>query len=114
MNQGGPKGGFNVQRQLAQYGCTSDQIGCTANVLLINNQTLICANAGDSRCIVAEGGKAINMSIDHKPKFKKEKARIMKAGHRVTPGEGRIDGNLNLSRAIGDLVYKKNPKLPLE
>jgi serine/threonine protein phosphatase PrpC len=54
------------------------------------------------------------MSTDHKPKNRKEKARIVKAGHRVTPGEGRIDGNLNLSRAIGDLVYKKNPKLSLE
>ena len=25
--------------------------------------------------------------------------------------EGRINGNLNLSRAIGDLEYKKDPKL---
>ena len=54
------------------------------------------------------------MSTDHKPKLRKEKARIMKAGHRVTAGEGRIDGNLNLSRAIGDLIYKKTPKLSLQ
>jgi serine/threonine protein phosphatase PrpC len=26
--------------------------------------------------------------------------------------EGRINGNLNLSRALGDLTYKKNDKLP--
>jgi protein phosphatase 1G len=27
-------------------------------------------------------------------------------------GEGRVNGNLNLSRAIGDLTYKKNKRLP--
>lgn len=35
---------------------------------------------------------------------------MIKAGYSVN-GEGRIDGNLNLSRAIGDLQYKKNKKL---
>jgi hypothetical protein len=28
--------------------------------------------------------------------------------------EGRINGNLNLSRAIGDLEYKKDTNLPAE
>lgn len=28
--------------------------------------------------------------------------------------EGRINGNLNLSRAIGDLEYKKDINLPAE
>jgi hypothetical protein len=28
--------------------------------------------------------------------------------------EGRINGNLNLSRAIGDLEYKKDSNLPAE
>jgi len=27
---------------------------------------------------------------------------------------GRVDGGLNLSRALGDLQYKKNESLPLE
>ena len=26
-------------------------------------------------------------------------------------GEGRVNGNLNLSRALGDLTYKKNKRL---
>jgi len=29
------------------------QAGCTANVLLITKTTLICANAGDSRCVIS-------------------------------------------------------------
>ena len=86
--------------------------GCTANVLLVVGQTLICANAGDSRCVVAESGRAVPLSIDHKPTMKKERDRIYRAGSTVN-FEGRIDGNLNLSRAIGDVAHKKNAKLPL-
>jgi serine/threonine protein phosphatase PrpC len=87
--------------------------GCTANVLLITNNLLICSNAGDSRCVVAEGGRALALSIDHKPYLKKERDRIYKAGSTVNV-EGRIDGNLNLSRAIGDISHKKNSKLSLQ
>jgi serine/threonine protein phosphatase PrpC len=87
--------------------------GCTANVLLITNNLLICSNAGDSRCVVAEGGRALALSIDHKPYLKKERDRIYKAGSTVNV-EGRIDGNLNLSRAIGDISHKKNTKLSLQ
>lgn len=86
--------------------------GCTANVALIIGSTIVCANAGDSRCVVAENGRAIPLSIDHKPTLKRERDRIYKAGSTVNV-EGRIDGNLNLSRAIGDLSYKKNVKLGL-
>ena len=87
--------------------------GCTANVLMIVNSLLICANAGDSRCVVGEGGKAVPLSFDHKPNLKKERDRIYKAGSTVNI-EGRIDGNLNLSRAIGDIAHKKSPKVKLE
>lgn len=86
--------------------------GCTANVLKIVNNLLICANAGDSRCVLGEGGRAVPLSIDHKPNLKKERDRIYKAGSTVNV-EGRIDGNLNLSRAIGDIAHKKNTKLGL-
>ena len=50
--------------------------GCTANVLMITNNLLICANAGDSRCVLGEGGRAVPMSTDHKPNLKKERDRI--------------------------------------
>ncbi len=86
--------------------------GCTANAVLIVNNMLICANAGDSRCVVGESGRAIPLSTDHKPNLKRERDRIYKAGSTVNI-EGRIDGNLNLSRAIGDIAHKRNPRLPL-
>lgn len=61
--------------------------------------------AGDSRCVVCRNGKALEMSIDHKPEDQVEFERIQKAGGRVTL-DGRVNGGLNLSRAIGDHGYK--------
>ena len=82
-----------------------DSIGCTANVILVEDRKrLIVANAGDSRCVLARQGKAIPLSFDHKPDKKEEKERIEKAGSVIQ--EGRVDGNLNLSRSLGDLKYK--------
>lgn len=84
--------------------------GCTANVSLIYKNTLYVANAGDSRTILAtKGGEVVKMSIDHKPDQDLEKQRIIKAGGFVT--DGRVNANLNLSRAIGDLEYKRNTAL---
>lgn len=84
--------------------------GCTANVaLIVQGNQIYVANAGDSRCILSRSGKAIELSFDHKPDNEKEKERVRKAGGFIS--EGRINGNLNLSRAIGDLEYKKNTEL---
>ncbi|MCP4294160.1 MAG: hypothetical protein GY786_00965 [Proteobacteria bacterium] len=50
--------------------------------------------------------------MDHKPEDEKEKLRIKKAGGYIS--EGRVNDNLNLTRALGDLEYKKNPNLSLQ
>jgi len=86
--------------------------GCTAVVALLVGRELYVANAGDSRCVVCRDGKAIEMSYDHKPEDEPERQRINKAGGRVTQ-DGRVNGGLNLSRAIGDHAYKTNKELPL-
>jgi protein phosphatase 1G len=44
--------------------------------------------------------------------LKTEADRIKKAGGEIYMG--RVNGNLNLTRAIGDLEYKTNKKLPPE
>lgn len=87
--------------------------GCTAVVALLHEKDLYVANAGDSRCVVCRNGKALEMSFDHKPEDQIEFDRIQKAGGRVTL-DGRVNGGLNLSRAIGDHGYKMNKKLPPE
>lgn len=82
-----------------------DSKGCTANVVMIKDWVIYCANAGDSRAVICNRGVAENLSEDHKPDNKIEWDRIYKAGSTVT--DGRVDGNLNLSRSIGDLKHKQ-------
>ena len=86
--------------------------GCTACVVLLTDTEIICANAGDSRCVLSNDGKAIEMSVDHKPELPTEKARIERAGGFVE--DNRVKGVLNLSRSLGDLEYKQDSKLPVE
>jgi len=80
--------------------------GCTANVVLIVQGTIYCANSGDSRSVVSEKGIVSPLSEDHKPENEIELTRVRKAGGEVI--QGRVNGNLNLSRALGDLEYKVN------
>ena len=86
--------------------------GCTANVLCIKDKKLYFANAGDSRSVIYKNGQAIAMSIDHKPELPNELKRIEKAGGWVS--DGRVLGNLNLSRGLGDSEYKLNENLKPE
>lgn len=84
--------------------------GCTANVVLITPEDIFVANAGDSRCyLYKEDNKTQPLSEDHKPDNQLERERITKAGGYVS--NGRVCDNLNLSRAIGDMTYKKNQKM---
>ena len=72
---------------------------------------LYCANAGDSRGVLCRNeGKAHALSEDHKPTSIPELGRIEKAGGFVN-ANGRVNGNLNLSRSLGDMKYKQVPKL---
>jgi protein phosphatase 2C family protein 2/3 len=92
---------------------TRDPSGCTAVAALItHDKKLIVANAGDSRSVISVAGEVKPMSYDHKPQSEVEKARISAAGGYVE--YGRVNGNLALSRALGDFEYKKNPSLSPE
>ena len=87
-----------------------EMAGCTAVTVLLKGDRLWCANAGDSRCIAGVGGKAVALSNDHKPNDKLELERITKAGGYVD--SNRVNGNLALSRALGDFIFKMNDQLP--
>lgn len=60
---------------------------------------------GDSRAVLCRGGKAIEVSKDHKAERDDEKARIRAAGGTVDR-QGRLYGDLAVSRAFGDLQHK--------
>ena len=68
------------------------------------------ANAGDSRCVLCRGSTAVDLSVDHKPEDPVERSRIEKAGGKVT-ADGRVNGGLNLSRAIGKSLWLQAPVL---
>ncbi|KAI9005506.1 phosphatase 2C-like domain-containing protein [Phycomyces nitens] len=91
----------------------SDPSGCTAVTALITpDKRIFVANAGDSRSVISVGGKNKPLSYDHKPTNQSESQRIVNAGGFVE--YGRVNGNLALSRAIGDFEFKKNTQLPAE
>ena len=83
--------------------------GATAIVAVLTGRVLTVANAGDSRAVLCRaGGITEPLSFDHKPLQEREMTRIKKAGGFVNQF-GRVNGNLNLSRSIGDLKYKQVP-----
>ena len=85
------------------------QAGCTSCVCLITPDTIYCANSGDSRaCLGLKNGKLIELSHDHKPDNDGELKRIKAGGGFVE--DGRVQGIIAVSRAIGDWEYK-NPAL---
>ncbi|PKY00904.1 protein phosphatase 2C [Aspergillus campestris IBT 28561] len=86
--------------------------GCTAAVSVISKHKIWVANAGDSRSVLGVKGRAKPLSFDHKPQNEGEKARISAAGGFVD--FGRVNGNLALSRAIGDFEFKKSAELSPE
>ncbi|KAK9462455.1 phosphatase 2C-like domain-containing protein, partial [Lipomyces oligophaga] len=90
----------------------NDPSGCTATTALITDTKIFVANAGDSRTVLGVKGNAKPLSYDHKPQNEGEWTRIVAAGGFVEAG--RVNGNLALSRAIGDFEFKRNPELPPE
>lgn len=88
--------------------------GCTAVVAIVSASKIYVANAGDSRGVLCRGGSTVPLSFDHKPSQEREIARITGAGGFVTEANGhhRVNGNLNLSRSLGDMKYKQNQDLP--
>ncbi|KAJ3188537.1 Protein phosphatase 2C 2 [Irineochytrium annulatum] len=76
------------------------------SVLITPDNTLVCANAGDSRAVLCrDGGIAVPLSRDHKPHEPDELRRITSVGGTVE--NGRVNGVLAVSRAIGDHEFKE-------
>ena len=61
----------------------SDTSGCTAVTCMITPHYYVCANIGDSRCVLGTGGESISLSIDHKPYDEEEERRVINAGGKV-------------------------------
>lgn len=84
--------------------------GCTATVALITKTEIYVANSGDTRAVLSSKGKAKDLSHDHKPDLPSEMRRVERAGGYVE--EGRVNGVIAISRAIGDWEYKNKSLKP--
>ena len=108
---------FEQQAKLQQQGPSSEgkkvavpvgeRSGTTCIAVLFTPSHFVCANAGDSRAILKRNGKVLPLSFDHTPSTIPEKIRVIQAKGEVV-GK-RIDGDLAVSRALGDFVHKLNP-----
>jgi len=88
----------------------ADECGSTANIILINNKFIYIANVGDSLSLMYKNGEIYKLSNEHKTTLKSEIIRIKKF-NKFKLINNRINGKLNITRAIGDLNYKKNENL---
>eukprot|EP01103_Thecamoeba_quadrilineata_P002782 TRINITY_DN1266_c1_g2_i1.p1 TRINITY_DN1266_c1_g2~~TRINITY_DN1266_c1_g2_i1.p1 ORF type:complete len:531 (+),score=137.07 TRINITY_DN1266_c1_g2_i1:191-1594(+) len=79
--------------------------GTAVLILLIVKSVIYAANLGDSRAVLCSKGKVKRLTEDHKPLEKEEQTRIKKAGG-VVLSNGRVNGLLSVSRAIGDFHLK--------
>jgi len=89
-----------------------ERSGSTCVVVLVTPTHLICANAGDSRAILRRNSKALPLSFDHKPNNAPELERIHQAKGFVK--SKRVDGDLAVSRGLGDFTYKSNEVLRVD
>ncbi|RWR93927.1 putative protein phosphatase 2C 8 [Cinnamomum micranthum f. kanehirae] len=93
------------------------QDGATAVCVWLLGQTVLVANIGDAKAVLARSSsanedgtsctlKSIVITREHKAIFPQERARIQKAGGSIG-SNGRLQGRLEVSRAFGDRQFKK-------
>ena len=78
---------------------------------MITPTHIVCANVGDSRCVVGSNSRTIPLSEDHKPSNPEESERIVNGGGFVQ--FDRVNGELAMSRAFGDFQYKSNSNVEM-
>lgn len=78
---------------------------------MVREDQIVVANVGDSRAVLGRNGKAVDLSSEHRPygrdqTAKEEAARIEKTGAWLR--DGRVMGILAVTRAFGDIEFKRN------
>ncbi|KAG2260916.1 hypothetical protein Bca52824_080210 [Brassica carinata] len=92
---------------LAEDCSISSSSGTTALAALISGRLLMVANAGDCRAVLCRKGKAIEMSHDHRPINLPERRRVEASGGVIE--DGYLNGELSVTRALGDWDMKRTP-----
>ncbi|GMF65481.1 unnamed protein product [Phytophthora lilii] len=94
-----------------EFATSCDEVGSTGLFAIVTPKDVVCANVGDSRCILSNAKipEVLQLSVDHKPDLEFEKQRIVAAGGTVF--RGRVCGGVAVSRSFGDLWFKRNADL---
>lgn len=95
---------FNkIDEELKFY--DSEYTGSTATLVLFQDNKIYCANVGDSRAYIIYNNYIKQITVDHKCSVPEEAERIRNCGGKIT--KNRVQGQLVLSRSLGDLYCKK-------
>lgn len=94
-----------------------DESGSTATVMLTGNNMLFISHVGDSSVVLSRSGKAEMLTNPHRPYGNnkvslQEIRRIKEAGGWIV--NGRICGDISVSRAFGDMRFKTKKNEMLE
>ncbi|XP_043718302.1 protein phosphatase 2C 57-like [Telopea speciosissima] len=91
--------------------------GSTATVMFVGNDMLVISHVGDSSVVLSCSGKAELLTSSHRPYgsskvSRQEIRRIKEAGGWIV--NGRICGDISISRAFGDMRFKTKKNEMLE
>ncbi|CAI9274159.1 unnamed protein product [Lactuca saligna] len=94
-----------------------DESGATATTMFLGNNMLFISHVGDSCAVLSQSGKAQELTNSHRPYGRskvslQEIKRIREAGGWIS--DGRICGDISVSRAFGDMRFKTKKKEMLE
>lgn len=86
--------------------------GSTAAVVLLVDNVVYVAHAGDTRALLCRDKMAFALTSDHTPARESERIRIESRGGEVSRnprgGPMRVNGMLAVSRSFGDVLLKPN------
>nr|CAB3473280.1 unnamed protein product [Digitaria exilis] len=86
-----------------------DDSGATATAIFLRNDVLVVSHIGDSCLVISRGGRPEALTSSHRPYGNnktslEEVKRIRAAGGWIV--DGRICGDISVSRAFGDIRFK--------
>ena len=96
---------IDIKMKNSPYAYHQGSTACVVYITMENNKKILyCANVGDTKCLLTQTKFAKILSKDHKLDNIKERERIIKNGGIIN--DGRIFGEIILSRAFGDWQFK--------
>lgn len=94
-----------------------DESGATATTMFVGNDMLFISHVGDSCAVLSKSGKPEVLTNSHRPYGRhkvslQEIKRVREAGGWIV--DGRICGDISISRAFGDMRFKTKKNEMLE